>query len=228
MPNVSICFYVSWNSMLNASKSLINSEQLGEVSQGQGGKPMEEPLKLELELELKLEATNTIQNEADKPTNQQTEAQAQGNRQQSNNKGNIEPRWRRRISVSLNSALSQGDGVMGTNFSHSGRASVLQSLLWPWYSVRFCRVSSNPTSPYTPLAPCHVSMSLEPAASAAQRQSHPMDNLRCLVFEAGGRTRILSLGIGHDPESGVLQLTDKTIPWVLQKENKLKALGKSF
>lgn len=58
--------------MLNASKSLINSEQLGEVSQaepvmeggGQGGKPMEEPL----ELPLKLEATNTIQNEADKPT----------------------------------------------------------------------------------------------------------------------------------------------------------------
>lgn len=36
MPNVSICFYVSSNSVLNASKSLINSEQLPEVGREEG------------------------------------------------------------------------------------------------------------------------------------------------------------------------------------------------
>lgn len=177
MPNVSICFYVSWNSMLNASKSLINSEQLGEVSQAEpvmegGGKVASRwrnrwscHWNWKLQIQYKT-----------RQTNQQAQAQAQD---QANNKGNIEPRWRRRISVSLNSALSQGDGVMGTNFSHSGRASVLQSLLWPWYSVRFCRVSSNPTSPDTPLAPCPMPRpcpcpSKSTTAPAAQRQSHPM------------------------------------------------------
>lgn len=74
-----------------------------------------------------------------------------------------------------------------------------------------------------------LSLSLEKHNRTGGTKTKPSDvESPMFGFEAGGRTRILSLGIGHDPESGVFQLTDKAIPWVLHKENKPNALGTIF